>query len=615
MKGIDDRSGRVSRERVAVLCGAAGLLLLFVLLLALTWLKWGDPVVDTGRELEIPWKIASGDLLYRDMAYNYGPSAPYLNALLLKLFGVHLTVIVFGGALAAAAGMGLVYRVCRFFLGSMASMALSAVFLFECAFQHYYANGNFCFILPYSFPAVHGTLAALGALVALLYHIENPKRSLLATAGLLAGLSLLCKIEIAGAILIPLALVPFLQPQKSKARLKAWAACTAAWAIPCLLVTLAGFLPFIIAASFEQVVWANVFKPQLVDFRSNVFFMQHLGVAGLEGNLAAMAKSFGLWAVAAAGAAGGAFLFAKTRTTGDRRPFTAPRVFALILFAGSAAVAWFLLPYALEFRCLPVVGLLSALLSFRFLLRDQNDRESRSFHAGILALSLFAELSLLRIFLNAGTFHYGFCLALPGVLLFAIFFACLLPRCFPSLFENPRLFGAAMVVLLLLLGGRNFFFVSLDQYQTKTVKLSGPGGTMMAHPMPIGLDIAEAMHHLEEAAGPGDTLLVLPEGAALNFLLQQENPTYFNLFTPPELNAEGVEARVVTEIEREKVDRILIVDRPVIEYGFRGFGIDYGLELIQSILEHYEKEASFGLPYQGLPGGCLVYRRKDGRNP
>ena len=84
----------MSAEKKLFIGLAAGIGALFVVLLLLTRLKWGDPIIDTGRELEIPWKVSLGDVLYKDMAYNYGPFSPYLNALFLKIFGVRLASIV-----------------------------------------------------------------------------------------------------------------------------------------------------------------------------------------------------------------------------------------------------------------------------------------------------------------------------------------------------------------------------------------------------------------------------------------------------------------------------------------------------------------------------------------
>jgi hypothetical protein len=53
---------------------------------------------DTGRELDLARLIAEGHRLYVDVAYYYGPIAPQLNALLMRVFGAHLNVLVAAGS-------------------------------------------------------------------------------------------------------------------------------------------------------------------------------------------------------------------------------------------------------------------------------------------------------------------------------------------------------------------------------------------------------------------------------------------------------------------------------------------------------------------------------------
>jgi len=41
----------------------------FLYLLNFTWFKWGDLIVDAGREMYIPLELSQGKLLYRDIFY------------------------------------------------------------------------------------------------------------------------------------------------------------------------------------------------------------------------------------------------------------------------------------------------------------------------------------------------------------------------------------------------------------------------------------------------------------------------------------------------------------------------------------------------------------------
>src|SRR5512135_122649 len=56
------------------------LALLVTVVLAASWDRWLDPILDSGRDLYIPEKLVSGKLLYRDFQYYYPPVAPYVLA-------------------------------------------------------------------------------------------------------------------------------------------------------------------------------------------------------------------------------------------------------------------------------------------------------------------------------------------------------------------------------------------------------------------------------------------------------------------------------------------------------------------------------------------------------
>ena len=55
--------------------------------LAATWLRWINPFVDSGREMNVPARLAAGERLYRDVVYYYGPAGPWLQALALRVSG------------------------------------------------------------------------------------------------------------------------------------------------------------------------------------------------------------------------------------------------------------------------------------------------------------------------------------------------------------------------------------------------------------------------------------------------------------------------------------------------------------------------------------------------
>src|SRR5262245_32872347 len=78
-----------------------------------SWGTWPDVLVDFGRELYVPWQLAQGKVLYRDIAHFNGPLSSYVNALWFSLFGVSLRTIVLCNIAIIGLFLGLCYDVLR----------------------------------------------------------------------------------------------------------------------------------------------------------------------------------------------------------------------------------------------------------------------------------------------------------------------------------------------------------------------------------------------------------------------------------------------------------------------------------------------------------------------
>jgi hypothetical protein len=113
-----------------------------------TWMKWGDLIVDTFRELWIPMRLLQGDGLYRDIFYEYGFFPPYLQALLLKVFSVHVYTLAGLGIVSTFLTAAAIFLITRIFPGSPASALTVIAFFLIFVFGYYAGNNSFNFILP-----------------------------------------------------------------------------------------------------------------------------------------------------------------------------------------------------------------------------------------------------------------------------------------------------------------------------------------------------------------------------------------------------------------------------------------------------------------------------------
>jgi 4-amino-4-deoxy-L-arabinose transferase-like glycosyltransferase len=184
----------------------------FIFGLAVSWERWGNPLVDCGREMNQPLRLARGEMLYSEVRHIYGPLSPYANAALYRLFGPSLDVLYAEGIFCAMIILAIVYWLSRQLMGRMASTAATLSVMWLCAFKQ---AGNY--VLPYSYSALHGCTLGLVAL-ALLVKVagsnqkatnkDSTAHRLLMTAcylfvaGLVTALTTLAKTEMGLAALV-----------------------------------------------------------------------------------------------------------------------------------------------------------------------------------------------------------------------------------------------------------------------------------------------------------------------------------------------------------------------------------------------------------------------------
>ncbi|MEO6258898.1 MAG: hypothetical protein ABIP63_01055 [Thermoanaerobaculia bacterium] len=128
--------------------------------IALSWNRWLDPVIDAGRDLYVPVQLAHGAHLYRDVAYNYPPLAPYALAALVRLFGSSLALYVAIGVVLAAGCASAIYLFARRIAGVEAAFTATLLFTTLCVA----GRPNFNFFFPYAHSMTFGAAFAMAFL-------------------------------------------------------------------------------------------------------------------------------------------------------------------------------------------------------------------------------------------------------------------------------------------------------------------------------------------------------------------------------------------------------------------------------------------------------------------
>jgi 4-amino-4-deoxy-L-arabinose transferase-like glycosyltransferase len=558
----------------ALLLVAAGVML------AWTWNPWADPLVDTGRELYVPWRLTEGEVLYRDLAWFNGPLSPYCNALLFRLFGVGLDTLVRANLLLLAAAVALLHALVRRVWGTLAATVGGLVFLVGFAFGPLLPTSNFTWVFPYSHEMTHGLVLAFAALWLLDRHRRSGRAAPLALAGLATGLCFLTKPEVFLAVAAGAAAALFLaRPRPARLLLFLGAALAPpliAWA------ALATALPA--NDAFHGVLGGWPYVP-LRALREQFFYRYTFGTEPKGRFLDISWKWAAIEALILAFGAAGAFLL-RRRSGGGRA----------IVAAGGGLVAFMVLfqcSWLWPYSTYPLPLLLIALLAAGVVrwLRARDDPRV----ALRIAFTVFALGLLPKILLSVRVTQYGFGLVLPGTLVALGVLLHDVPAWMARRGWSGWFFRA-VVLAALVAAAENF----CDIYYRRLVQRVGTVGT--------GRDLLLADHRaapirgmLEEVGkrlGPDQTVAVFPEGATLNYFARRRTPARHLNYLPPELIMFG-EDRIVEELRARPPDLLILVNRVMEEYGVERWGKEYGGRLLAWMQTSYAFVNRYDTPVPG----------------
>lgn len=558
----------------------------------LSWFKWGDLVIDTGREIYVPEALTRGRVLYRDLFYVYGPFSPYFNALLYELFGVHLRSLVLGGFLAVLASCALLYRLARIYLSPGLSLFTLLGFVVLFPFGHGNVVANYNFLIPYSYPAVHSLVLSLAALLFLHRHLATGARGAWWACAAFLFLALLTKVEVAVGLAASLGAGLYLHRRTGGAsRTRAAAGVLGALLLP--MAAAAVVYRGLYVPADARLLSTNLLDTLVSNLRMPEGSLAWRLFSGGEpgfGALLLAAKSLQLVLLGAA-LAGGGLLFDRAVRSED----AAKRRFARALTLGGCAavcgglVGFFPWPsLTLHFRAVPVACAAAIVLVAAG--RWRGERAGEAQEPFLVALAVFALLLLGRMLLNVGVGWFGFYLLVPGFLLLHVLAFRVVPDLLPA--GSPRRFLVAgflvlhaLVVGEHLLGYRRFFASMENRVHTDRGDLHGLDPRQAAA-------FSALLRDLSAPEFRGKTLVAFPEGLAINFFSGLPNPLYWYQYLPIDFGSPEAFDLLIEDFERKKPDYFVLLYRPVQEYGFEDY-LEYAAPLQRYIEDHYRILASY----------------------
>jgi hypothetical protein len=549
------------RARVAVapdVLALAGVALVSVVLVALTWARWGDLDNDTGYDLVAGWKVAHGAVPYRDFFYWYGPLAPALTGLALLVGGSStIAPAVALGLLVASATVALTYALARTHAGPLGA-GIAATMAAAVAFS----PNQFSFVLPHTGDASLGALFLLGCVLAL------EKRAFLA-AGVLAGIVALTKPEFEFAALAGGLVLLALRRNRREVR---------AFALPAIAIPAVVYGGFLTQVSAHALVDGNLYPRA---------FFRIAGTTMLRARFPLTARS-----IVELGGRLALYSLGAVAIVALSRALSRPRRRAWLLTAtgcGAAVVAASLvrpeaLRHGLHFAWgwIPAGAVVAAVVLLR--------RRAQDGVAETVALAVLAGTTYAAFFVEASSPQ----MAVYAVPLAASFLVRLHLTQLPSFTAPGPAPGAvkALGAIWLAFLAAATVGLTLKDARAENVSVKGPGGTLVESADKARV-YQQALDAVVRNTKPGEPILVAPQLTWMYALSRTENPLPQLSLLPGALGSAADARAAIKTLERRHVRLVLIDRRTYAGYGHTSFGGSFDRLLADWIRSHFARIAAF----------------------
>jgi hypothetical protein len=558
----------------------------FVILLAVSWQKWANLTIDGGREMNTPLRLLGGERIYADVYYLYGPLAPYVNAALYAVFGIHLNTLYGAGIVASILLLLLIFELGKHLTGVWEAALTTWMVVVFCVLKQ---DGNYIF--PYTYSAVYGTILGVSAVAAQVRYVRCRHSRLLTLAGVFTGLALICKMEFGfAATMSALALAASERPGgRMRVLVRGlWPALTI-----CLLTW---------AVLLSRVPWDSVVKDTFLwpfDIPSEIVYYNKakLGLNDPAKTLRELLSAVAMLGLAAIAVIVASASQAAKAVGAGLRTLPRPWLRRILFIAGASAAAlvvnlsiyktrWDVSP----FRALPVLCL-GAIYGYASRTRSiqEADPQSRS----LFVLSVYGLAVLGRVILRvpSGGAYGAYLLPVP-----LLVFTHLATRFYsPALGTFPVFERRARQIVVAL------FVMALTAATGVIAYRYGTGNYVALHtargtarlPASESAAFAGALDFIARHTHQGEYVAALPEGSSLNFLADRPAPLRYEILTPGFLTAAG-EQHAIAQLTAKRVALILLLNRPTREFGCPAFGRDCYRILGGWIDANYEPIAAFG---------------------
>jgi hypothetical protein len=580
-----------SSNKLGNVIAISALCCLWLGLVTFGWARWGSVTVDSGREIYVAAALAQGKMLYRDVWYPYSPGAPYLNALLFWIFGIHITVAYLGGSLAGLAVALTLFRCALYIVSLPVAFVVGYIVLIQS-----FGPGIFNYPLPYSYAAVYGSVAACWFLLCAIRAAFDRTKASVFWAAVWSAVALLMKLEYGLACLGTLAVLQL----GLVARRRSWRSAVEnlLGTVPALLVcaVVIGWMVSIRGVAF---LTEENFTLWPTSYFTRTYGQFWAGGTGFELSLRTVLSAllvtvgfvifwtgFRFWLISA-------FRNLSFRNAGLAIMLAAGVIVFSIIHPErlNDDIAKLIFPRPMVF----MVGLavpVAAFLFWRYQWRARN--------LAILVLVTFGPLLAARILF--GMLPHAYAIFYNGPLLLA-FCWLLLSIAIPGNGgdSDPRVRKAVLFICAALCTWVTAqVYPDYSEMRKRRLALESERGIIYL-PETMLPAWAEAVDFMRHAKATGGAVMSIPEDTALYFFSGVLCPIRVYLFTPGIVAPGQMMRQVIGEIKQAQVRYIIWSNRKFYEYGVPEFGVDFDRPLGEYIRGNYRPVREFG--YSKQPDG------------
>jgi hypothetical protein len=617
----------------------------FFFLLYFTRFKWGSLYMDTYSQLWFAENLLAGKKLYADVFSNGGFFPPYVLAFMCLIFGSGTYTEAALGALTLAVTAIFLFRLASFFTGIYTSTLLVIAFFFVQAFGAYHYTQIFNFILPCTFNATFFMMFSTAALVFFIDAIESGKNRSAYLAGAALSMAFASRVEMTVPVWGVFVAVGGLLAYKKRRYAPLLAATSS------ILAALAAYLLFLSWAGafkeFKQSVIGSIVMSIHGDFSAREAMLS--GLDDFWSNTGHVAKSFVVQSVLAAliyaTAAASTRFFGKKQT---RMYCALPYAISALAATAAGVLSVRILGVYNQYRLMTIVLLWMTGYYLYGILRQESVRildapSAPHFNAAAephfnaasephfdavaaphfdavaaphfdavaapppalvgnfsrLALYGIALAVAMRIILKISAVEYGFYILTPSIVCYFLFFTEYLPSLVNRHFAGRssdtdanaggatlRVYTAAFCVFFTVIA-LPLVSISYRVYGQKSVAVDTGRGRIFAYNDEESRMFWSVVDYVNEHTPQDAKVVVLPEGLSVNYFTGRKNPLKYPLINPLNLKLIG-EDEYIGELQKAGVSYIIHFKFiGVGDFGYKGFGVDYGTKINDWIMANY----------------------------